>query len=138
MLRNAVVNPVVPVRDVARAKAFYAEMLDLEPIVEEDDGLVYACSETWFVLYPSTSAGANGTTALEFIIDDLDSEVAELEERGITFLNDNPAFDGAAAGVGHPPDVRVARFRDSEGNLIALCELIGASAVDELRAMVGG
>ncbi|HEX8132665.1 MAG TPA: VOC family protein, partial [Actinomycetes bacterium] len=43
MLRDSDVSTRLPAQDLARARAFYAEKLGLEPVEERPGGLRYQC-----------------------------------------------------------------------------------------------
>lgn len=43
MLKNLKVYAIAPAKDLARAKAFYKEKLDLEPAAEFEGGAMYVC-----------------------------------------------------------------------------------------------
>ena len=45
MLEDGKVAARIPVQDLQRARAFYAEMLGLEPSEERPGGLLYRCGE---------------------------------------------------------------------------------------------
>jgi catechol 2,3-dioxygenase-like lactoylglutathione lyase family enzyme len=53
-LRDSTVATPLPVQDLGRARAFYAEQLGLEPIDERPDGLLYRVSSGDFALFLST------------------------------------------------------------------------------------
>ena len=50
----------LPARDVERARAFYADKLDLTPFGEHNGHLFYELGGTHFMVYPSSGA-ASGT-----------------------------------------------------------------------------
>ena len=61
MLENSKVVARIPVQDLQRAKALYAEKLGLEPSEERPGGLLYRCGEGEFVLFESVAkAGESG------------------------------------------------------------------------------
>ena len=61
MLENSKVVARIPVQDLQRAKAFYAEKLGLDPSEERPRDLLYRCAEGEFALFESvTKAGKSG------------------------------------------------------------------------------
>ena len=66
MLSNAPVAPALPASDMARARAFYEQALEL-PVVEEDPGgVTFGCGKgTALFVYPSEFAGTGRPFALE-------------------------------------------------------------------------
>jgi catechol 2,3-dioxygenase-like lactoylglutathione lyase family enzyme len=55
MLEDTKVAARIPVQDLQRARAFYAEKLGLEPSVEMPGGLLYRCREVEFALFESVA-----------------------------------------------------------------------------------
>jgi catechol 2,3-dioxygenase-like lactoylglutathione lyase family enzyme len=138
MLSSAVVNAVVAASDIDRARAFYRDKLGLEPTVDQEGGLIYMCNGSWFLLYPSASAGTNRATAMGFVVDDLAAEMAALRDRGVEFLEyDFPEFT-TVGGIAEGEGQRFAWFADSEGNIIALTQITDAAMVEQFRSMMGG
>jgi catechol 2,3-dioxygenase-like lactoylglutathione lyase family enzyme len=132
VLKDSDVSTRLPAQDLARARAFYAEKLGLEPIEERPGGLRYQCGSGRFSLFQSTGAASGSHTQMAFEVDDLQAVVSELRRRGVVFEEvDVPGFrtvDGIAeiegnypwAGVGE----RAAWFRDSEGNLLGIGQAV--------------
>jgi len=138
MLQNAVVHPVVPAADLNRAKAFYKDKLGLVPEMESEGGVVYRCKGSWFVLFPSMGAGTAQSTAVEFLTDDLDREMAELRARGVVFEEyDYPEFK-TVNGVADHPEGKTAWFKDSEGNTVAVTQIRSPEMLEALKAMTAG
>jgi predicted enzyme related to lactoylglutathione lyase len=112
----------LPVSDLARAKAFYRDVLGLEPFQEEPGGSArYRVGDTMFMLYPSEFAGTNRATAMGLQVEDIDAAVAELRSRGAEFqdldLGDVRTVDGV---VTLPGGGRGGWFTDTEGNVIGV------------------
>jgi catechol 2,3-dioxygenase-like lactoylglutathione lyase family enzyme len=129
MLKEARVATRIPVRDLDRARRFYASKLGLEPIEERPGGLLYRCARGEFALFESAGASPGTFTQMAFEVDDLDATVAELRRRGIVFEDvDLPGLitvDGIAEVVGNYPSKggggeRAAWFRDLDGNLFGI------------------
>ena len=128
-LESSTVATRLPAQDLDRARAYYAEMLGLEPVEERPGGLLYRCGHGEFAVFESTGAPSGSYTQMAFEVDDLDAAVAELRERGVVFEEyDLPGLvtqAGIVEVVGNYPSKggigeRAAWFRDSEGNLLAL------------------
>jgi predicted enzyme related to lactoylglutathione lyase len=109
-----------PIRDVARARAFYGEALGLKIGLNGNHG------EQWWIEYDlpgggcialtnfipdEPSAAAGGTIAFE--VEDLDALIAHLKQKGTTFRGD----------IVHGPNCRMITCLDSEGNSILLHQL---------------
>jgi predicted enzyme related to lactoylglutathione lyase len=107
-----------PVKDMARARAFYEDTLALgpgsggpsSPWVEFDlpGG---GCMAITTVTENQPSANAGGTIAFE--VDDLPATVADLKAKGVAF---------AAEGI-ESPVCRMAIVKDPDGNAIILHKL---------------
>jgi predicted enzyme related to lactoylglutathione lyase len=123
MLSEAPVAPALPASDFERAKAFYRETLELSVAEEEPGAVTFACGQgTALLVYPSEFAGTNKATAAGFRVGDLDAVMARLRDRGVVFedydLPELKTVDGVATFDG----TKVAFFKDTEGNILALTE----------------
>jgi catechol 2,3-dioxygenase-like lactoylglutathione lyase family enzyme len=123
----------LPAQDLDRARRFYAEQLGLEPVDERPGGLLYRCGDTEFALFQSTGASSGTFTQMGWDVDDVETVVSELKQRGVMFEEiDVPGFrtkDGIAEIDGNYPSKgargeRAAWFRDSEGNLLGIGERV--------------
>ena len=128
MLSNVRIEARIPTQDLARARRWYAEKLGLEAVEEREGGLRYEGASGVFCLYASAGASDGSFTQVAFYVDDLESTVATLRERGVVFEE----YEGMRGGImdvrGNYPSKgsgeRAAWFRDSEGNLIGLGEVV--------------
>jgi catechol 2,3-dioxygenase-like lactoylglutathione lyase family enzyme len=128
MLGNGHVATRLPVQDMKRARAFYAEKLGLEPVEERPGGLLYRCASGEFALFESTGASPASFTQMGWSVDDVVATVAELRSRGVVF--EQVKMPGLTT-VGDIADVagnypsrgsgeKAAWFRDSEGNMLGI------------------
>jgi len=129
MLKSSRVAARIPATNLERAKAFYADKLDLEPSEERPGGLLYRCGEGEFALFASAGAASGDHTQMAWEVEDIEATVAELSARGLVFEEyDLPGLktvDGIAEVAGNYPSKggvgeRAAWFRDSEGNLLGI------------------
>lgn len=122
MLRDRNSSAIVAVRDIARARVFYADTLGLELAEGGDDGpLVFRTGDTHLVVYPSEFAGTNQANAVVWAVgDEIEAIAARLRDRGVTF--ERYDMDGAtfADGVHRLGDFRMVWFRDPDGNILHL------------------
>jgi catechol 2,3-dioxygenase-like lactoylglutathione lyase family enzyme len=118
----------LPTQDLARARRWYSEKLGLEPVEEREGGLRYEGASGVFCLYASAGASDGSFTQAGFYVDDLEATVAALRERGVVFEEYEGTRDGIMEIRGNYPSKgsgeRAAWFRDSEGNLIGLGEVV--------------
>jgi predicted enzyme related to lactoylglutathione lyase len=110
----------IPAQDLERAKAFYAEKLGLTPTEETSQEVTYRVGDGGFVLFPSTGKPSGDHTQLGLDVDDIESAVAALRDKGVVFEEyDFPGFKTVNA-IAELEGERGAWFKDSEGNLISL------------------
>ncbi|MDX3189944.1 VOC family protein [Streptomyces sp. MN03-5084-2B] len=128
MLSDIRIETRLPTQDLARARRWYAEKLGLEAVEEREGGLRYEGASGVFCLYASAGVSDGSFTQAGFYVDDLEATVAVLRERGVVFEE----YEGMRGGImeirGNYPSKgsgeRAAWFRDSEGNLIGLAEVV--------------
>ena len=122
MLGKADATPMVAVKDLDRARKFYEETLGLSEVDYFGEGFMLKSGDTKLSVYRSEFAGTNKATALTFDVDDIDSEVRELKEKGVAFEHydmEGLTRDGdiyAAEGM------KTAWFKDPDGNILSLLE----------------
>jgi predicted enzyme related to lactoylglutathione lyase len=123
MLANCTVQTTIPYLDYNRAHQFYTEKLGLTPSQEIADGAMFECDRgTSFVLYPSQFAGTAQNTAMTFVTQDIEGEVAALQARGVVFEEyDFPGLK-TVNGIADIPSGRVAWFKDTEGNILGITQ----------------
>jgi catechol 2,3-dioxygenase-like lactoylglutathione lyase family enzyme len=116
---------VLPVADLARARAFYRDKLGLEPTLEKPGMLAYSGPSGYiFQLYETPTVGTAQNTQMGWSTSELDADVAELRERGVVFQEyDLPGLK-TENGIAFVGTERAAWFKDSEGNTIAITETI--------------
>ena len=106
----------IPTKDFEATRAFYADVLGLEPSVAWGDKPMGAEFETGTVTLALLNNAALGlefsasTAPIEFHVDDFEVAKAELESRGVEFLGDT-----LDSGVCFQ-----AFFKDPDGNALAI------------------
>jgi catechol-2,3-dioxygenase len=121
MLKEALA--VLPASDLKRAQDFYHNALGLDPESEMDGNLIYRLAGgTSFEIYETGNAGSAQNTQMCFATDALDTDMAQLRERGVTF--EDYDFPGLKTenGIATLGESKAAWFRDSEGNFICLTD----------------
>ena len=116
---NAVAN--LAVKDLGAAKRFYEGTLGLKQVgAEGDEVVVYRSGNSTLNVYRSQFAGTNQATAVTWEVGDVDAEVRALKAKGVRF----ESYD--MPGLRHDGDVhvsesmRVAWFKDPDGNILNL------------------
>ncbi|MBG6212755.1 MAG: VOC family protein [Cryobacterium sp.] len=114
---------VLPARDLARARRFYKDVLGMEPDEERVEGLLYRTPKgAAIMVYETDNAGTAANTAIAFVTDDIDAEVAALRGRGVTFQEyDFPGLK-TEDGIATMNEERAAWFKDTEGNIICVSQ----------------
>lgn len=115
----------IPASDMDRAKAWYRDKLGLVPYMEDEAGCMYRVGNgSNFLLYPTPNAGKAPNTLLSFSTDDLEADMEDMRSHGIQFEEyDMPGLktvNGMATLGRH----HAAWFKDSEGNILAVGDVI--------------
>jgi catechol 2,3-dioxygenase-like lactoylglutathione lyase family enzyme len=116
MLKTALACATVPTTDLERSASFYEETLGLTGSrLGLEGGLYYeGAGGTMLHIYEAPAPAREHTVAL-FIVEDLDEVMSGLASRGVSFVDDDPSAEDEE-GDGF----RGARFRDPDGNIVAL------------------
>lgn len=139
MLQKFPMYAYIPVANIARARQFYEQKLGFKPGHEVGGGVSYEFADgTACFMYPTPNAGTSKASQAFWRVDDIEREVAELRERGVTFEEyDMPGLktrDGIATGGG----AKSAWFKDTEGNILALIQEEPAKSTATPTADEGG
>ena len=104
-------------KDVARATAFYGDVLGLPFLFAAGPSLsFFRCGDVRLMLSPAEGE-ANGTSVLYFFVSDIEAARKEIAARGALVIDD-PHM------IAQMPDHQLwlCEFRDSEDNVLALME----------------
>jgi catechol 2,3-dioxygenase-like lactoylglutathione lyase family enzyme len=126
MLTKSSITTMLPVSDAERAGHFYADSLGLRQSGAGGDGTLYFEAGSGSIgLRPMEGGAQSGNTALSFEVSDIQSEISDLEAKGVHFQDyDTEDFKT----VGHIADMgseRAAWFSDTEGNVLCLHQVVG-------------
>jgi catechol 2,3-dioxygenase-like lactoylglutathione lyase family enzyme len=123
MLKEFLSQTTLPVADMDRARAFYAEKLGLTPTWQAPTGIIYETGAgTRFVLSPMAAKPA-GHTQMSFVVQDLAAEVRQLKSRGVVFDDyDTPNLKTVDSIADREGVLKAAWFKDSEGNTIGVMQ----------------
>ena len=120
MLGATMVVTTIPVSDLERSKAFYAETLGLTLLVENPASARFRCgefSELSIFKRPGTSTEH---TLAHFEVADIEAAVQDLEARGVAFID---YTEGPLVTTNHIAQLGPARgawFHDPDGNTLGL------------------
>ena len=120
MIGANLVVPTIPVSDLDRAREFYRDTLGLTLLWENPASIRFGCgggSELSVFRRPSTQTEH---TLAHFEVTDIEAVVAELEAKGVGFVDYD---EGPLKTTGHIAQIGPARgawFRDPDGNTLGL------------------
>lgn len=127
MLKDRDSSAIVAVSDIDRARSFYRDTLGLT--VEGDGGpdmdgvLSFRTGATRLTVYASEYAGTNKANAVTFAMQgDLLETVQALRARGVVFEHYDLPGLSLNGDVHEAGPVKLAWFKDPDGNLIHLIE----------------
>ena len=122
MLGKAAATPMIAVKDLDRARTFYEDTLGLKQVDDFGEGFMLRSGDTKVSVYRSEFAGTNKATALTFDVDDVDSQVRELKDKGVSFEHyDLPGLE-RQGDVYVAQGMKTAWFKDPDGNILSLME----------------
>ena len=124
-LATAPFSVVLPAKDIKRAREFWASKVGVETTDGPAPGyfMGHAGAGTQFLMYETPLAPTEATAAA-FIVDDVEAIVAELRQRGVTFMDyDMPGLKTVNGIADMGPMGRAAWFVDSEGNTINIAQM---------------
>ena len=120
MITATMAVPTIPVTDLERSKAFYGDTLGLTFLWQTPVAVRYGCgpaSEISIFKRPPVTADH---TLAHFEVTDIEAVVADLQSRGVAFLD---YAQGPLATTGHIATIgpaRAAWFTDPDGHTLGL------------------
>jgi predicted enzyme related to lactoylglutathione lyase len=123
MFRNTKAFSGFSVDDIAKAKKFYGQTLDLE--VTEANGLLtlHIAGGAEIIVYPKPNHVPATFTILNFPVDDVEKTVAALKERGVRFeIYKEKDFQTDDQGIARGMGPTIAWFKDPAGNILSVLE----------------
>lgn len=122
-ITDAPIHPSLAVRDLEKARAWYADKLGWEPAREFPELLIYQVGDSYFTLFTTPFAGTAKNTVMNWNVANLRAEVARLKERGVTFEDyDFGEFRTVDGIMTDPAGGETAWFKDLDGNIIAILQ----------------
>jgi catechol 2,3-dioxygenase-like lactoylglutathione lyase family enzyme len=121
MLKDKEAMATVAVRDVAAARKFYEGTLGLEPLPgPEKSAQSYKAGRSTLLVYESRYAGTNQATAVTWGVGDVDGTVQALKAKGVAFEHYDMPGMTREGDVHVAGKMRVAWFKDPDGNIHSL------------------
>jgi catechol 2,3-dioxygenase-like lactoylglutathione lyase family enzyme len=130
MLAHFPLNPILPAKDGARAAAFYRDVLGLDQVSPPGmDPMAFSAGNgSMIVLSELPDRVPPAYPVVAFLVEGIEELVTGLAERGVEFVDPQPAsFQGAEGviewAVINFGAVKSTWLRDSEDNILALNEV---------------
>lgn len=125
-LASSTVAVMLPVTDPDRAKQFYSESLGLDYSGTNDEGSpMYALGGgSTLVLLPRPGGTRSESTAMSFEVDDVVSEVHDLETRGVAFADFDLPDLKTIDHVCELGSEKAAWFNDPDGNVLCIHQAV--------------
>jgi catechol 2,3-dioxygenase-like lactoylglutathione lyase family enzyme len=122
--------PTIAVKDLAKARKWYEDVLGYsKTVMESDDAVAYMGADgTGILLYPSEeNAGTNKATSASWMVKDLAGVMADLKAKGVEFEDyDQPGLkteEGVAEYKDDDQSMKAAWFKDLDGNILNIGEM---------------
>ena len=122
MLGKSDATPMIAVKELDRARAFYVDTLGLQQVEDFGEGFMLKSGETMLSVYRSEFAGTNKATALTFDVGDIQEEVKSLKDKGIAFEHYDLEGLKANGDIYEAEGMKTAWFKDPDGNILSLLE----------------
>jgi catechol 2,3-dioxygenase-like lactoylglutathione lyase family enzyme len=122
MLADKAATANLAVKDLKKARKFYEGTLGLKPIdTEGEELIVFRSGNSTVNVYRSKFAGTNQATAVTWAVgDELDDVVRNLKAKGVTFEHYDMPDTKLQGDVHIAGDMKVAWFKDPDGNILNL------------------
>ncbi|MES2989695.1 MAG: VOC family protein [Pseudomonadota bacterium] len=119
MLKDKSSAAIVACSDVAAAKAFYTDTLDLPLIDDNGDIFAVQTGDTRLNVYKSDFAGTNRANAVVWDAGpDVEAIAMDLRDKGVTLDEYPDGFDSVTDGVHVKDRFRAIWFKDPDGNIL--------------------
>ena len=122
-LAESDVLAMVAVKDLEKAKEFYAGTLGLQQAMENMGGVGYKCGGGKLFVYQSDTAGTNKATSASWEVHDIEAVVAELKAKGVTFETYDIPGAKQEGDVSVMGEMKAAWFKDPDGNTLGLTQM---------------
>jgi catechol 2,3-dioxygenase-like lactoylglutathione lyase family enzyme len=122
MITQGKLTAFVATADGPRARAFYEGVLGLRVVGDDDFALTLDANGTLLRVSKISRVAPQPYTVLGWQVDDIESEVRGLTERGIQFERYDFLTQDALRIWTAPGGARVAWFKDPDGNVLSLSQ----------------
>ena len=110
----------IAVKNLERARKFYEDTLGLTQIgTEGHEVVIFKSGKTLINVYQSQYAGTNKATAVTWVVgQDVEGFVQQLKAKGVAFEHYNMPGVTRNGDVHVADDMKVAWFKDPDGNIL--------------------
>ncbi len=125
MLNNSPIAAVLPAVDLDTEKKFYTHKLGLKlSNLTTKDALIFDTDGgAGLVIYKRDKPTKADHTVAGFMVDNLESAMMELKDKGVVFEDYNLPNIKTVNGIATMDGVKSAWFKDPEGNILALNQM---------------
>jgi predicted enzyme related to lactoylglutathione lyase len=109
------------VNDLQKAKRFYGQTLGLK-ISESEMGLELHPGDTDVFIYSKPNHAPATFTVLNFLVDDIEKAVDELQKKGVQFEHYEGEIKTDEKGIHQNGGPSIAWFKDPAGNILSVLE----------------
>ena len=109
------------VNDIQRASEFYTQKLGLD-VSESAEGLDVRLGDERVFLYPKPDHTPASFTVLNFIVDDIEKAVDELNNLGVRFEKYEGEIKTDEKGIHRNGGPSIAWFKDPAGNILSVLQ----------------
>lgn len=129
-LEQSRITVMLPVEDPTRAQGFYQDVIGLPRPERNAAGRpVFSMPHGALMLVEDKEHIDHDHTTLSFEVSDLNEAMRDLQGRGVKFENYDLEGLTTVDGIATEGDVRMAWFKDTEGNIICVHQKVGEGAV---------
>jgi len=122
MLNSARLMAFVPIRDAKRSRPFYETILGLRFISDDGFALVMDSNGVKIRLSKASNFTPAGFTVLGWEVPDIETAVAELEQKGVRFEKFSGLPQDESGIWTAPGGDKVAWFKDPDGNILSVSQ----------------
>jgi catechol 2,3-dioxygenase-like lactoylglutathione lyase family enzyme len=122
MLKDSKLIATISTADIAASRKFYSETLGLPSVFSMDDIEGYLLPDgSALTVYVRPNHVPPENTAVTFLVGDIDAEMADLRNRGVTFEEyDMPGLKTQNGVASFSDDTKTSWFKDPAGNILSL------------------
>ena len=125
-ISTAVAYATLATTSLDRSERFYRDTLGfgVERMAGPPDGLMVTCGKgTGLAVYERPTPPNCDTTAVSFIVENLDAAMVDLRDHGLVFEDYDLPYLKTTNGVAVQGSAKASWFRDPDGNILSLIQM---------------